>query len=275
MTSLKLIEEKDASEEIKKIYLEIKEALGAFDVGVLFKSLASRPKSFRLIWEHIKTNVESEGFAKDSQLIKQEGIEGMAKIYRPYDYFPSIVEEKPLILRADLDDIDEILNFYLYLTPKLLLINTALERLLEGESVGGRETDKELLEEKSPYREEFIRLVPPESTKPVAETYEDIQTSLALPMVDDPYRALANWPDYLIVAWSDLRPFTETGEYRKEKERVYLLTSNLARSLPYRVGLSKEDLEEAEKTVKELQPVFLTSLLNLSAFKVALDRAVV
>ncbi|MCL5411578.1 MAG: hypothetical protein M1150_02465 [Patescibacteria group bacterium] len=270
---MNLIEEEEASLEVKATYLEIKDTLGVFDVGVLFKALALQPDLLKVIWQALKPNAASFALAKDAELLKQEALEGTGKIYHPYDYWPQIIDSQ--IPRSLVVEVDNQLTFYLYLTSRLLLLNTVLEKMSDGEAVGAMGLETEEFTKESPYREALVYLVSPNQSKRITEVFEDIKTTLIIPVIDDPYRALANWFEYLVVAWGDLRPFTETGDYRKEEERIFFLASSLAKELPFEVKVSKKRLVEAGEIIKPLRRVFLTSLLNVSAFKVALDRAVI
>jgi hypothetical protein len=56
-----------------------------------------------------------------------------------------------------------------------------------------------------------------ERLKPV---YEDIQTSLRVPIVNKIFRSLANYPEYLEQAWSEIRPLIVTTEFEKSADAL-------------------------------------------------------
>ena len=43
--------------------------------------------------------------------------------------------------------------------------------------------------------------------------FDDVKAVLGLPFLNTDYRALARWPSYFALAWADLRPRLQRGEY--------------------------------------------------------------
>ena len=69
--------------------------------------------------------------------------------------------------------------------------------------------------------------------------------TLDLPFVNTDYRALARWPSYLELAWSDLRPVLRGEVYREITGEMHKAMFKAAANLPNPTGLTALRLQEA------------------------------
>jgi hypothetical protein len=64
--------------------------------------------------------------------------------------------------------------------------------------------------------------------------FDDVKTALGLPFLNTDYRALARWPSYFALAWADLRPRLQRGEYETLVAEIHEAAVSTVRSLPTR-----------------------------------------
>jgi hypothetical protein len=98
--------------------------------------------------------------------------------------------------------------------------------------------------------------------------------------VPDDFRALARWPKYLALAWSDARQRDSDSRARAAVRELLRLAAEAAQQLPVRVHLPDETLRAAgadPSRVRAMLDRFLKGMpglvLDLALFKVQLDGA--
>ena len=82
--------------------------------------------------------------------------------------------------------------------------------------------------------------------------------TLGLPFVNTDYRALARWPSFFALAWSDLKPSAQTAAHKALANRVYDRALELAGGLPNPGGLNADALQkaaQADAPLSEIRPV--------------------
>jgi hypothetical protein len=72
--------------------------------------------------------------------------------------------------------------------------------------------------------------------------FDDVKTALGLPFLNTDYRALARWPSYFALAWADLRPRLQRGEYETLVAEIHEAAVLAVRSLPNYGNLRGEAL---------------------------------
>ncbi len=75
--------------------------------------------------------------------------------------------------------------------------------------------------------------------------YDDIMATLGMPFVNTSWRALARWPSYFNLAWSDLKSSTTTATYKALADRIFARALELASRLPNPGGSTTEALQQA------------------------------
>lgn len=63
-------------------------------------------------------------------------------------------------------------------------------------------------------------LMPDEISERLRPVYEDIQQSLRVPLVNQIFRTLANYPDYLESMWLELSPYFSTEAFEKQADDI-------------------------------------------------------
>jgi hypothetical protein len=72
--------------------------------------------------------------------------------------------------------------------------------------------------------------------------FDDVKTAPDLPFLNTDYRALARWPSYFALAWADLRPRLQRGEYETLVAEIHETAVSTVRSLPNYGNLRGEAL---------------------------------
>jgi hypothetical protein len=72
--------------------------------------------------------------------------------------------------------------------------------------------------------------------------FDDVKTALGLPFLNTDYRALARWPSYFALAWADLRPSLQRGEYETLVTEIHEAAVSTVQSLPNYGNLRGEAL---------------------------------
>lgn len=78
--------------------------------------------------------------------------------------------------------------------------------------------------------------------------FDDVKTALGLPFLNTDYRALARWPSYFALAWGDLRPRLQQGEYETVVAGIHDAAVSTVRSLHNYGNLRGEALREAARS---------------------------
>jgi hypothetical protein len=109
----------------------------------------------------------------------------------------------------------------------------------------------------------------------VRSLFDDIKKTQSAQSVNSDYRTLALWPGYLEAAWRDLKPIVETDAHRRRaSDGLRELARQSARSLPYPVLLSREDVNrlgedpddvlETTESFERLLPPLIVNIALLS-----------
>jgi hypothetical protein len=143
-----------------------------------------------------------------------------------------------------------VLQLYHYVEPKVLVLASAVRMALAGDEVGRGQppASVERLEQGEPAGMMPMEWVSERPDDPrLRSLFKDILQRLGPPSLPGEYRALALWPEYLEAAWRRLKPLMETGEYRSACEALLATSRRQARELPYRVVLTRDQVDALEE----------------------------
>ncbi|MCL5957944.1 MAG: halocarboxylic acid dehydrogenase DehI family protein [Chloroflexi bacterium] len=278
-----LVEPNYAPAEVREIYQDVQNVLGVPWVPALFQGYAIYPPFLELIWRRMRTLAQTDQFLEDALDIAEEACQRMSQIYKPGYHGGSVFEGGPE--HGVREQICHTLRAFEYGNPQLFILQAALTRALEGEVIEGRRIPSTAQRRgESPFRWLCVHLVGETEAQPkTRRIYADIRQTLGVPLVNSDYRALARWPDYLAVAWNDLKPLISSEAYRREQnelaEKAILALDRFAH--PF--WLSAEDycslgLSETDVTnIRDVAGVFWGLLpgliLNVAGFLQALPTA--
>jgi hypothetical protein len=275
---LALVDETQADRPIIEAYELITRKLRVGRVPVLFRALAAE-KALLPCWQALRTAVRLRAFEEAADDLRAKAAQAAVELGCP------LIETQLEWAGYDLDEIDEIrrqVDVFHYLDPKMLMAVTVLGQALAGGTGGASRGARaeQRVPRGVPPEMDHIELVPEDASGPPAKTFRSIRSHLGLGLVPDDFRALARWPKYLELAWSDARQ-------RDSEPRAHAAVAELGRQageaaaqLPVRVLVSDETLRSADADparVRALVERFRKALpglvVDMALFKVQLDGA--
>src|SRR5919108_1114555 len=194
-----LIREPEAGEQIRPIFEDIKESLGIPHVNVIFQAYAAHPLFLQLHWKAVKPIVESQEFFKLAERVRAEAYTRMHNYFSIPDLCARMTDLSfSAGARHELTDVVELFN---YNNPLLLLLASAQMQAFD--KVVGRVS--QVHPALHPVYKQKPVLVEEESAPSATKKiFEDMKRTLAVPVVNTDYRALARWPDFLHDYWAVL-----------------------------------------------------------------------
>lgn len=258
----KPVPEHRASGETERIYHEVRQSLRVTGVPLSLQDWAGY-RSFPLLWEAVRPNVETRAFEEAANRLRQEAV-GAADHLGRLSVLP-----KAQLGESQAFQVEASLMLYHYIDPKLLLLASVLSLALEGELSRGADSPSasaDLIERGAPPRMAVMELVAarPEE-EPLRRVFRDIRRVSGGAAVDGAYRTLALWPRYLQAAWEQLKPMMKGQAYATAALHLAKLSRALARSLPYPVSLARLDERDAAAAAVRLWEDRLPGLtLNIS-----------
>ncbi len=272
---LPVVDETEADRRTIEIYELATRKLRVGRVPLLLKGLAAE-KALLPCWNALRPAIRVRAFEEAADDLRARA----AKI--AVDLGCPLIETQLEWAGYDVDEIDEIrgqVDIFHYVDAKLLMATCVLAEALQG-GVGGVSRGPrgdERVPRGVPHDMDPIELVP-EDDGALAKVFRSIRTHLGLGIVPDDFRALARWPKYLELAWSDARKRDEeSGGALKE---LGAQADDAARQLPIRVEVTDDSLRAAgagPSRVRALVQRFRRALpalvLDLALFKVQLDGA--
>lgn len=236
------VSEHEAEGEIARIYHEIRQTLRVSGVNLNFRTWATFPGFFSLMWESVRPNAETRQFEKSADQLRSKAVHSAAQWPRSEALLAGALGASQLYqARAALD-------LYHYINPKLLLLTSAVELALQGR---GPESNTPAVPVERIGRGVPARMFPMEMVdekpddKRLQKLFEEIRTTLELPSVNSDYRTLALWPDYLERAWAALKPIALSDAHRQAADDLREESRRLARALPFPLTVSPEQIEAA------------------------------
>ena len=147
----------------------------------------------------------------------------------------------------EIGNVREMIEIFSHGNFPYLMIATLTRSVLLGGTFGGTGDDASLFEGRHApdVAQPFVLMERHHADAPTQGVYDDIMATLGLPFVNTDYRALARWPSYFALAWSDLKPSAQTTPHKALANRVYDRAPELAGGLPNPSGLNAEALQKA------------------------------
>lgn len=274
---LNLVPENQAEGRVREIYREIKQVLGVPQVGNIYRALGAYPAFFDLHWKTIRPVAESQQFFALGERLRADAYTRVHSYFAIPDLLSHITNME--FSEGAREELIGVTELYHYSEPLFLLLVAAQFQAFESpvgtngqaRSVAGRPTFSEpplLIEEDT---------APPR----VRKVFEEIKRTMDLPVVPQPYRAFARWPDFLCAYWDAVKPMVQSPIYEccfyGLRESAFALT----REFPEVVDLTLPQLAEAGIREEEIASVvricdvFVTSMsgtvLNVELAKIGLE----
>lgn len=279
------VPEHRADAALGEIYRDLKATFGVPWVGVITQAVAHYRPFFAQAWGRFAGSARTHGFERRCDAIRLLSWQRVGASFPMHDQGPRLralgYSERELAqIRAVLDAFD-------YGNPKYLVLATAIkEGLLTGNSFGGGAVDALDRLPRAPLAQtEPIPVMVEEhhAGESLAALYADLKRTLQLPFVNSDYKAMARWPSYLQLAWSDLKPCIGSPAYGEARRQVHALALAAVDGLPVayhmgrqqalQAGLSPDQVDELVQVIRLFQWLLSGLVLNVTYFKQALGEA--
>lgn len=269
--------EQDAEGRTREIFAGIKQSLGVPYVSTLFQALASFPRFFDLFWKSAETVVSTREFFRHSECL---GAEAYTRVHN-YFSVPSLrtaaLENGPGL--EDQTGLQQIVDFYQYSSPMLLLLTAAL--LQEFESPGSSKQHSTPADPPATFSGMQFLIDEDAASAAGQRILEDIKRTLDIPFLSTCYLNLGQWPGFLKLYWESLKPTLRTAPYEHHRLAIRESALLLAAELPQPLQLSMAEMEEEGVnlnnlySIVQLTELFLDVLsgevINMAFAKIGLE----
>jgi hypothetical protein len=219
-----------AEGDLKARYDDMKAVLGVPWMGVVTMSFAHYRHFYDALWRGVRPLCAGGAFAAACRGLRAD-VETTVKALAP----PPITDRLAALGYAprEIAQIQEIVEVFSHGNFPYLLLATIARLLLEGEELDATDAMDQLAEQRrSNLRERLVLMEPHHADPTTGRVFEEVKATLGLPFVNTDYRALARWPSYFALAWSDLRLKIAQPAYEALAAGVHAAAVATARSLP-------------------------------------------
>lgn len=270
---LKLVSQTEAPPRTREIFGQICDTLGLPTVPVLYQAYAIFPKFLELHWEVFRPALESRQFFLLGARLAAESYT------RAHNYFEIHAVPKP---DSSADDpgalsIPQVLDYYQYLDPLLLLISTAQMQAFEGPVGDANRAPDTGTHPHFPIAPCLVS--PGEATPAIQRIWNDRRRVLDLAFVSEEHRALACWPDFYREYWVSLKSLLQSPVYTDCQYRLGESAWTLVGELPVAIetgisqlleaGLDAEELSSLARINEALMQSFTGLVLDITFARIA------
>jgi hypothetical protein len=235
----KLVAESEAPEPTRRIFDEVRNSLGIPVVPKLYQAYAAFPQFLELHWQAFSPALQARQFFLLGARLAAESYT------RAHNYF----EVRNLSSRDLVSDnsgelpLAQVLDYYQYLDPLLLLIVAVQMQAFEG-PIGQQQENPQLANH--PTFPVAPRLLSdPEAAPGVHRIWDERRRMLELAFISDEHRAMASCPKFYGEYWQALRDLLQLPLYADCQLRVGESAWSLTRELPAKVDIGISLLLEA------------------------------
>ena len=243
---LKLVTEAEAPASTRAIFDEVRHSLGLPKVPLLYQAYGAYPEFLEIHWQVFRPAVQSRQFFSLGARLAAESYT------RAHNYF----DIGNLASRELLSDgtaglsLAQVLDYYQYLDPLLLLIVATQAQAFEG-PVGSAQITPQPAQHAnfpvSPYL-----LSDEEATAAVHRIWDGRRRLLDLALISDENRAMACWAGFYQAYWRALRELMRSPLYTDCQYRLSESAFGLARELPVKLETGTQQLLEAGLSDEEM-----------------------
>ncbi len=248
-----------AGSQLRARYEEMKQVFQVPWMGVVTMAYAHYPTFYDTLWESVRKLCASSAYVMASRQLRSFVEKAVV------DLAPPPVEARLAsagYAPREIDDIRAVLEIFSHGNFPYLVLATIVRDLLEGgEMSTERKASKSVNRHAPDVDVPFVLMEPHHADAPTRAIYEDIKATLKLPFVNTDYRALARWPSYFAMAWSDLEHVVGTAPYEALVQEIHGRTVAAARGLPNPGRLTGAALRAAAARDASLEEVLEVSRL--------------
>jgi hypothetical protein len=236
---LKLVGEFDAPARTREIFDEVRHSLGLPVVPLLYQAYAAYPEFLEVHWQAFRPAVQSRQFF---MLGARLAAESYTRVHNYFDVGDLASRELYGAGTAGIS-LPQVLDYYQYLDPLLLLIASAQMQAFEGPA-GAEQVVPEAAQ--NPNFPVPPRLLEDDEASPALHRiWEERRRLLELAFISDEHRALACWPGFYPAYARILQELMQSPLFTECQHRIGESAFGLARELPANLGTSVPQLLEA------------------------------
>ena len=274
---LNVIAESEASASIAAVYTEIKAAVGANRVPLLFQMYATTGPFLLHLWQTVKPVLGTAEFAAGAKKLRADAYTRMNNYFSIADQSGSL-RTQPLG-GPRTEELPRTIDFFDHEDAVLLLLITLVAECFDN-PVGRHSARRE----QPPRPEVHLSPMLAEDGSASPETrkiLEEVRRSFGLGVLPADFRALAHWPDFLSGHWQAWKGISESPLVAACEHQLMQHARELAHGLPGPIELSSTVLEESGIGEEEFAGIvrfthnwnraLVTLLLQISAAKISLE----
>jgi len=248
-----------ADARLRAVYEDTKQTLQVPWMGVVAMAFAHFPSFYDTLWGGLRDLAGSREFVQACRDLR-------AAAEAEADDLPAT----PLVARLETEgyaareiaEIEAAIEVFSHGNMPYLLLATAARLLLEGQELSdARGTEPFDGRHAPPSPARLTLMEAHHADAPTRALYNDIKATLGLPFVNTDYRALARWPSYFAMAWSDLKPAVGSAAFAPAVARVHEKALALVRALPNPGSLTSEPLRNA--AARDADPADVLAVVRL------------
>jgi len=260
---LKLVSEADAPSRTREIFRELRECLGLPVIPSLYQAYAAFPDFLELHWRAFRPVFQSRQFFLLGARLAAESYTRAHNYFEipamnGWDRAPEVGTNHAIL---------QVLDYYQYLDPLLLLITAAQMQAFEG-PVG--EVNSALEPAAHPqFPVAPCQLQDRQATTSLQRCWAERRRTLELAFISDEHRGLACWPEFYLEYWTTLKELLVSPVYADCQYRLADSALNMVAELPVRVETSVAQLleaglsEDVVTAVARLNDLFVQALTGL------------
>ena len=242
-----------AEGDLKARYEDMKAVFQVPWMGVVTMAYAHYRSFYDTLWEGIRPLCASAEFAESFTALRnftEESVAGLA----PPPIVPRLAEAG--YAPREIDDIRAVVEIFSHGNFPYVLVAAMARLLLEGGEMSASIGAPKLAGRHAPDVDVPFLLMEAHHADPATRAvYDDVKATLELPFVNTDYRALARWPSYFAMAWSDLKPLAGSEAHEAIAQEVHARALAAARTLPNAGGLKSAALRAAAERDAPLEEV--------------------
>lgn len=201
-------------------YTDMKTAFQVPWMGVVTMAFSHYPTFFAELWRGLKPLAETRAFVAtcaDNRAYVEAAVDGL---------MPAALSDRLMALGyapRELDNIRAMTEVFSHGNQPYVLTAAIARLLLEGYDMEGSTAEAEAFQGRHAPDPSvpFVLMEGHHADAPTREVYEDVKRVLGLPFVNTDYRALARWPSYWRLAWSDLKRVVSTPGYKIITDHIH------------------------------------------------------
>lgn len=246
---------------LRAVYEDYKARLQVPWVGVVSMAYARHRAFFDCWWSGIRDVVDTSAYVETTRALRARVETEVAALDPP----PIAPRLSAMGYGArEIDEIRDIIEFLSHGNFAQMPAVFLARHLIEGGSFGAdaAATEKFAGRHGVACETPFVLIEPHHALPDLAAVYADVKARVGLPFVNTDYRALARWPSFFALAWSDLRLHVGGRAHEAMALGMHEAAFNAVGRLPNPAGLTAADLADAARrdgafgTVRDLTRVF-------------------